>query len=152
MAERFQRYAGNPILTAADWPYPANAVFNPGATRYNGEVLLLVRVEDFQGISHLTAARSPDGRGGWRVDPEPTLVPDPLRHPEEFWGVEDPRIVFLEEEGLYAVTYVAYSRGGPWSPWPRPRISGPSTAWGRSCRPRTRTPACSPAGSEGAGR
>jgi predicted GH43/DUF377 family glycosyl hydrolase/transposase-like protein len=113
MPELFHRYPGNPILTAGDWPYPANSVFNPGATRFNDEVLLLVRVEDFQGLSHLTVARSPGGRSGWRVDPEPTLLPDPLRHPEEFWGIEDPRIVFLEEEGLYAVTYVAYSRGGP---------------------------------------
>ncbi len=113
MPELFHRYPGNPILTAADWPYPVNAVFNPGATRFNNEVLLLVRVEDFQGLSHLTVARSPDGRSSWRVNPEPTLLPDPLHHPEEFWGIEDPRIVFLEEEGLYAVTYVAYSRGGP---------------------------------------
>jgi len=31
--ELFVRYSGNPTLTAADWPYPVNSVFNPGATR-----------------------------------------------------------------------------------------------------------------------
>jgi hypothetical protein len=25
----FQRYEGNPILTAGHWPYTVNAVFNP---------------------------------------------------------------------------------------------------------------------------
>ena len=44
--ELFQRHAGNPILTAADWPYPVNAVFNPAATAVNGETVLLARVED----------------------------------------------------------------------------------------------------------
>jgi predicted GH43/DUF377 family glycosyl hydrolase len=30
--ELFLRHIGNPILTAADWPYAVNTVFNPGAT------------------------------------------------------------------------------------------------------------------------
>ncbi len=28
----FRRYKLNPILTAADWPYPVHTVFNPAAT------------------------------------------------------------------------------------------------------------------------
>ena len=44
-----ERYAGNPVLTAADWPYTVNAVFNPGVTRLGTETLLLVRVEDRTG-------------------------------------------------------------------------------------------------------
>ena len=28
----FHRHDKNPILTAADWPYPAHTVFNAGAT------------------------------------------------------------------------------------------------------------------------
>ena len=31
--ELFTRHPSNPILTAEDWPYAANSVFNPGATR-----------------------------------------------------------------------------------------------------------------------
>ena len=42
----FHRHAQNPILTAADWPYPAHTVFNPGAVRLaGGGTLLLCRVE-----------------------------------------------------------------------------------------------------------
>ena len=110
----FQRNPGNPILTAAQWPHTVNAVFNPGATRLpDGSTVLLCRVEDRRGISCLWAARSEDGVSGWRVDPGPVLFPDPQNHPEETWGVEDPRIVWLEELGRYAVTYTAYSETGP---------------------------------------
>ena len=30
--ELFRRHKLNPILTAADWPYPVHTVFNPAAT------------------------------------------------------------------------------------------------------------------------
>ena len=86
----FARYVGNPILSAADIPYRANTVFNAAAAAIDGESILLMRVEDLRGISHLTVARSDDGRTGWHVDPEPTLMPDPDHHPEEVWGIEDP--------------------------------------------------------------
>ena len=57
-AELFHRHPGNPVLTAADFPYPMNSVFNPGAALLNGETVLLCRVEDRRGISHLAVARS----------------------------------------------------------------------------------------------
>jgi predicted GH43/DUF377 family glycosyl hydrolase len=108
------RHPGNPILTAAMWPYPAHTVFNPGATRLaDGTTLLLCRVEDRTGHSHLCAARSANGVDGWVIDQEPTLWPDPDGHPEELWGIEDPRITFVEELGKYAIAYTAFSRGGP---------------------------------------
>jgi predicted GH43/DUF377 family glycosyl hydrolase len=110
----FTRHEANPILTAADWSYPANTVFNPGAVKLpDGSTLLLARVEDRRGHSHLCVARSADGISGWQVDPEPTLEPDPRRHPEELWGLEDPRITYVAEMGTYAVVYCAYSWGGP---------------------------------------
>ena len=110
----FQRHPANPILSAADWPHTVNAVFNPGAVQLpDGTALLLCRVEDRRGISCLWAARSNDGISGWQVDPEPALLPRPQDHPEETWGVEDPRIVWLEELERYAVTYTAYSQTGP---------------------------------------
>jgi len=109
----FQRLARNPVLSAADWPYTVNSVFNPGAVRLaDGTTLLLCRVEDRTGISHLCAARSADGIGNWKIDPEPTLPPDPCR-PEELWGIEDPRITWVEELERYAVAYTAYSPSGP---------------------------------------
>ena len=109
----FARYVGNPILSAADIPYRANTVFNAAAAAIDGESILLMRVEDLRGISHLTVARSDDGRTGWRVDPEPTVMPDPDHHPEEVWGIEDPRITWLPEREEWAVAYTAFSRRGP---------------------------------------
>ena len=101
-----RRHAGNPILTAADWPYAVHSVFNPGATRLaDGTTLLLCRVEDRRGHSHLGAARSANGIDGWRIDPLPTLYPDPDGHPEELWGIEDPRITYIDELRKYAVVY-----------------------------------------------
>ena len=50
---------------------------------------------------------------GWEVDREPTLAPDPANHPEEIWGIEDPRITFVPELGKFAVAYTSYSHGGP---------------------------------------
>ncbi|GAB4256240.1 MAG: glycosidase [Deferrisomatales bacterium] len=111
--ELFERHPQNPILTCRDLPYPANSVFNPAAAVVDGETVLLLRVEDRRGLSHLTVARSRDGVRGWRVDPRPALVPSPETHPEEIWGVEDPRVTYLEEQGRWIVAYTAYSRGGP---------------------------------------
>jgi predicted GH43/DUF377 family glycosyl hydrolase len=112
--ELFHRYSKNPILTADMWPYTVNTVFNPAATLLaDGTTLLLCRIEDPRGISHLCAARSSDGFTNWHIDPEPTLMPDPIDYPEELWGIEDPRITFLPEMNKYAICYTSYSRGGP---------------------------------------
>ena len=111
--ELFCRHPDNPILSVRDWPYAANSVFNAAAAMVESETLLLVRVEDFRGISHLTVARSPDGINSWEIDPEPTLKPEPEDHPEEIWGIEDPRVTWLEELEVWAVAYTAFSRGGP---------------------------------------
>ncbi len=111
--ELFHRHRNNPIIIAKDLPYPANTVFNAGAALVDGETLLLLRVEDRRGISHLTAARSHDGFENWRIDAGPTILPSPSTHPEEEWGIEDPRITYLEEADLWAITYTAYSTAGP---------------------------------------
>jgi predicted GH43/DUF377 family glycosyl hydrolase len=72
------RHTANPILTSKDWPYPINTVFNAGATLLeDGSTLLLCRVEDRRGLSHLCAARSANGVYGWRIDPTPTLMANP---------------------------------------------------------------------------
>ena len=110
--EFFQRHPGNPILTAADWPYPVNAVFNPAAAVVNGETVLLARVEDRRGISHLTVARSANGFDGWSIAPEPLLEPDDGTVTEQ-WGFEDPRLVWVEELDRWAITCTAYGPAGP---------------------------------------
>jgi len=111
-ASLFTRYEGNPILTSKIWPYPINSVFNPAAIYTDGEVVLLCRVEDLRGFSHLTVARSTDGLTNWRIDPQPTMMPDPNSR-EERWGLEDPRVVWLEEQKQFAITYVSFGDSGP---------------------------------------
>ena len=111
--ELFKRHPTNPILTAADWPYPVHTVFNPGAAIFQGKTLLLARCELRDGFSHLTKAVSADGISNWQIDSAPTMVPDQQNHPEERWGIEDPRLTWLAELGKWAVVYTAYSRGGP---------------------------------------
>jgi len=112
--ELFHRHKLNPILTAADWPYPIHSVFNPGATLLpDGTTLLLCRMEDRRGLSHLCVARSANGVDNWQIDPQPTLLPDPEHYPEELWGIEDPRITYIPELNKYAIVYTAYTRGGP---------------------------------------
>jgi len=108
----FVRHPSNPIVTADNLPYPANTVFNPGAARVGNETVLLLRVEDLRGISRLHVARSTDGIGDWRLDDEALLAPD-SGHPEEVWGCEDPRLVYLPELKQWAITYTAYSGRGP---------------------------------------
>jgi predicted GH43/DUF377 family glycosyl hydrolase len=111
-AELFTRHPGNPILTAGDWPYPVNAVFNPAAAVVDGHTVVLARVEDRRGISHLAVARSANGVDGWAVDPEPLLSPDEDVAGEQ-WGFEDPRVVRVDELGHFVITCTAYGPGGP---------------------------------------
>ncbi len=112
-SELFHRHPDNPIIIANDLPYPCNSVFNAAATLVDGETLLLLRVEDRTGLSHLTVARSRDGLHDWRFDSGPTLRADPVNYPEEVWGIEDPRLTWLEEQQRWIIAYTAYSRGGP---------------------------------------
>jgi len=109
--ELFSRHPANPILTAEDWPYPVNAVFNPGAASVDGATVLLARVEDRRGISHLSVARSPNGVDGWTIDPEPLLAPDGTV--SEQWGFEDPRVVWIDELQRWMITCTAYGPAGP---------------------------------------
>jgi len=110
--ELFLRHPDNPILTAGDWPYPVNAVFNPAAARLDGETVLLARVEDRRGISQLSVARSADGIHGWSVDPEPLLAADDEVASEQ-WGFEDARAVWVDELDRWVITCTAYGPAGP---------------------------------------
>ncbi len=109
----FTRYDGNPILKADDWPYPANSVFNPAAVLVNGETLLMVRVEDHRGFSHLTIARSRNGYDDWEIDEHPTFTADPENYPEEEYGIEDARITYIEGEKQWYIAYTSFSSSGP---------------------------------------
>lgn len=114
VADLFTRHPDNPILTAEDIPYPCGALSSPGATIADGETVLLLRVEDRRGMSHLTVARSADGLADWRVDPRPSWLPSPGTHPDELWGIEDARITAMEAEGdpRWLISYCASGPGG----------------------------------------
>lgn len=105
--ELFTKSDNNPLLSSADWPYLIDRVFNPAATIFNNETILLVRVVDRRNFSHLTVVRSKDGVSDWEIDPKPTLEAD-LRYREHPKGFEDPRIVWLEELQEYIIACVSF--------------------------------------------
>jgi predicted GH43/DUF377 family glycosyl hydrolase len=111
-SELFQRYRGNPLLSPNRWPYAVNAVMNAGATQVDGATVLLCRVEDRRGISHLTVARSQNGISNWVVDETPLLAPEPDK-PYESWGVEDPRLTWVEELECWVIAFTSFGPGGP---------------------------------------
>ena len=85
-----RRHPKNPILTAADFPRPVNSVFNAGAIKFDGQYLLLTRVENLSGSSCLWLARSDDGVR-FTPDPEPALLPateEPFRAVMNPIGIE----------------------------------------------------------------
>ena len=56
----------NPILSAGDWPYPVNVVFNPAAAQVGDTTVVLARVEDLRG--HLAPHRRTLGERRRRLD------------------------------------------------------------------------------------
>ena len=110
VTELFRRYEANPILTAADFPFTVNSVFNPGVTMFEGETLLLCRVEHRTGFSSLVVARSKDGLTKWIIEPDRCMEPLLETHDEQ-WGIEDPRITKCGED--YNIVYTGYSTSGP---------------------------------------
>lgn len=111
--ELFTRSLENPIITAKDLPYPAHTIFNPAATMFDGKTLLLSRVEDRKGFSHLAKSISEDGVSNWIFDQTPTILAEPYTFPEEMWGVEDPRITYMTDSKKWVIAYTSYSRKGP---------------------------------------
>ena len=112
MKPLFQRDDANPILTPRDMPFSAEAVLNPGAAVHNDDIVLLLRVEDTSGYSDIYVARSRNGVTDWKIDKKPLLKHGQSKYRYEKWGCEDARIIYLEDEGLYYITYTAYSSFG----------------------------------------
>lgn len=105
--ELFTRSDHNPILQASMWPYAANVVFNPAVAQVGDETVVLARVEEQTGLSHLSVARSKDGESNWTIDAEPLLLARPGVSTEE-WGFEDARVVWVEEKQAFAITCTCY--------------------------------------------
>lgn len=105
------RYENNPILTKDDVPYPVVTVHNAAVTKYNNKYIMVFRSHLHNGRSILGLAESEDGYY-FRVQETPFMTPSKegiFREYEEY-GIEDPRIIFID--GEYLITYSAYSRHG----------------------------------------
>jgi len=93
-------------------PMACAAVMNPGATEQNGEVVLLLRIEDRAGHSSIHTARSENGITNWHIETEPILKYGNPDYRYEQWGCEDARVTWLEEEKQWYITYTAFSPAG----------------------------------------
>lgn len=105
------RYDGNPILTKDDIPYKVETVHNAGVVKFNGRYVMLFRSHLDTGRSIIGIAESDDGFN-FEPCPLPFMVPstEGVFAEYEAFGVEDPRITYLE--GAYYITYSAYSEHG----------------------------------------
>ena len=105
------RYPNNPILTRKDVPYEVATVHNAGITKSGNEYIMLFRSHLHNGRSILGLARSKDGYS-FTVEDKPFMTPESAGVFAEYesFGVEDPRITFIDNE--YLITYSAYSQHG----------------------------------------
>jgi predicted GH43/DUF377 family glycosyl hydrolase len=108
----FLRQGVGPLMAPDQMPCEANAVLNPGVADLGDEVLLLLRIENKDGISHIRVARSPNGVDGWQFADKPLLEPGTPDFPYEEWGCEDARVTKLNEKE-WVIAYTAYSGEGP---------------------------------------
>lgn len=108
----FKRSPENPIVSIQNLPFHAEAVLNPGAAEFEGQVVLLLRVEDTNGISSIYTARSKNGVSGWKIEKEPLLKSGESDFRYELWGCEDPRVTYIDAENQWYITYTAYSPVG----------------------------------------
>jgi predicted GH43/DUF377 family glycosyl hydrolase len=105
------RYQGNPILTKDDVPYSVQTVHNAGVAKFDGRYIMLFRSHLDTGRSIIGIAESKDGFN-FTARSEPFMVPgkESIFAEYEAFGVEDPRITYLED--VYYITYSAYSQHG----------------------------------------
>ncbi len=106
-----KRYNNNPVLTKDDVPYPVATVHNAAVVLFNNRYIMIFRSHKLNGRSILGKAESDDGYS-FKVDKNPFMVPatEGMFKEYEEYGIEDPRIIFLD--GEYLITYSAYSRHG----------------------------------------
>jgi predicted GH43/DUF377 family glycosyl hydrolase len=109
-----ERLMSNPLLSPRDIGFAeVTGAFNAGASidHASGRVVLLVRVfEKESRRSCLALALSCDGETIDEIWNRPAVS---RMEAYEEWGVEDARITWLEEDGIYAITYTGYSPAGP---------------------------------------
>ena len=106
-----KRYQYNPILTKDAVPYPVATVHNAAVVKHEGKYIMVFRSHKLNGRSILGIAESNDGYT-FEVNDKPFMIPstEGIFKEYEAYGVEDPRITFMD--GEYLITYSAYSRHG----------------------------------------
>jgi beta-1,4-mannooligosaccharide/beta-1,4-mannosyl-N-acetylglucosamine phosphorylase len=100
MKQVIRRYAGNPVLSAGDIPYPATLIFNAGVAKWQGQYVMVFRNDYgaydaqrsacFEG-TNIGLAVSDDGVT-WTPRPEPWIE----WKDEEIRRVYDPRMTILD--------------------------------------------------------
>lgn len=111
------RYSGNPVLTAADFPWKMRAVYNSSAIRCEHEgakskYVMLCRCNELNHKTLLWGADSEDGLK-WTMRPEPFAMPDtPTWHRYASTVYYDPRITWIDGEYLIllAVMNTSFTR------------------------------------------
>lgn len=105
--EVFTRHPSNPVLSAADVPYPASLVFNAGITKFHGKYVMVFRNDygannaaEFQagGLkgTNIGLATSDDGVK-WTVSPKPCFAMGDKSNPnEEIRRAYDPRLTVID--------------------------------------------------------
>jgi beta-1,4-mannooligosaccharide/beta-1,4-mannosyl-N-acetylglucosamine phosphorylase len=109
------RFAGNPILKAADVPYRTDLVLNAGVTKFRGRYVMVfrndIRTDEFtvsEGVS-LGLAYSENGIE-WKVEPNPCFdAHDPILE-GEFINTYDPRLTVMD--GRCYMTFGSDTRHG----------------------------------------
>ena len=114
--ELFTRHPGNPILTAANLPVPANSVFNSGAIKVADEYIMMLRIEDLDRKQHFRMAYSKNGVD-WDIAAQAIefLGDRELRDYNAFYY--DPRITYVAEDDTYYINFAVHNnrwgrRGG----------------------------------------
>ncbi|MBN2818814.1 MAG: glycoside hydrolase family 130 protein [Bacteroidales bacterium] len=105
------RYKNNPILTKEDVPYPVATVHNAAVVKHEGKYIMIFRSHKLNGRSILGKAVSDDGFN-FKVNKKPFMLPavKGVFSEYEAFGIEDPRIIFMD--GEFLITYSAYSKHG----------------------------------------
>jgi predicted GH43/DUF377 family glycosyl hydrolase len=115
MRDLFQRVAENPILVPSDAWWEAGGVLNPGVAVVAGRVMMLYRASGIDHISRFGVAWSDDGvTFGERQFFAEAALDDPAAR----LGIEDPRLVMLDDTLWASYTKVAVQRvGSPMLTW-----------------------------------
>lgn len=102
--ELLHRHPGNPILTAADLPVGAGAVFNSGVVRDGDVIRMMLRIEDVDRFQHFRMAESTDGVH-FRVSEDPVDIPSTPETRRYEGTAYDPRITPIE--GRFVICFAS---------------------------------------------